>query len=660
MNHHNARTGTGRGDRGVALVMTLLLLSLLMVMTLSMVIAMTSDTLIDAYYRNARGSFYAADSGINAARATMISDIQNGALPSGYTPANGAPGMLTPSITNVTSSASGFGAYNSMLGGSTSSSYSSWPGTFQVSSATLGPQTVTYNGSTVNNCTPIPACLPTSTAAITAATTYTYYYNYSITANGQSRGGEVNTITETGVIAFPVKMNPSTTTTTSFAAYGTLFDQYALCSASFVPGMMSGKFFSNQSWNFGSSGVVGATKYVFTGDVGAVNNDVGYIYSDGTCDQNNKTTDTHKGVTVDPTFSGGLTLGQQAIPLPANSYNHLSAVLDGLGDCPPAPASCSAPSNAQMAVLTNAAGTSWSSSATTGVFMPYTITGSGSSRTKTLNSNAGGIYVQGTANSVTLAASTATVSGATHNLQVITIEQGSGGSAVTTTVTLDLTGGTTTISDSKGNSTGAMAGLPENLNNSPASEACLVYVNGNISSNPSANAPTGLSGPSSGAAIQNGSAVLVASTGTISITGSLTYSTEPVTLNSSDSPVSPVPTNVLGIYTSGGNVQLQPPSNVSSMEIDASLAEMASGQSYGMIAQWNQITTLNIVGGRVQNEALSGASLTARNIYFDQRFANGFAPPWFPTTTVTSTTSDTAVAQPATMSVLSWSNTSAQ
>ncbi len=273
-----------------------------------------------------------------------------------------------------------------------------------------------------------------------------------------------------------------------------------------------------------------------------------------------------------------------------------------------------------------------------------------------MNTNAGGIYVQGSASQIVL--STATVSG--HTEQLIQITQGTGGSAVTTTVTLDLTGGTTRITDSAGNDTGYMAGLPQNLNTSPATEACLVYVNGNITSSTSSSTPTGLSGPSSGAAIANGSGVDIVSTGTVDVTGNLTYATEPVTLTTADTPVSPAPTNVLGIFTTGGNIELKPPSNVSTMEIDASMATITSGGSGGLIAQWNSIGTLNIVGGRVQNKALSGASLGSRNIYFDQRFANGFAPPWFPTTTITTSTTNTASPQPPTISRLSWVNSSAQ
>jgi Tfp pilus assembly protein PilX len=657
MTHITGSTKIYEGNRGVALVTSLLILSLFTVMTLSMVIATTSDTLIDGYYRNARGSFYASDSGINAARQALLNQISSNALPAGYTPSGGSPNMVSPAtlLSSVTNTSTGFGSYNSVLGTSSSASNSSWAGSFKIDT------TKTTFGYATPACSPAPQCSNGSTAAVTAATPYQYFYAYHLVVDGQSNSGEVNVIEEYGTITYTIKMNPTTTSTTSFAAYGTLFDKYALCSAPFVPGTMSGQMFSNQSWNFGDSSYLGtSTKYVFTGNVGAVNANVGYFYgSDGSCQQSPNPSNTHGGVTINPTFSGGLSLGETAIPMPSDSFNQLSAVLDGLGDCPPAPASCTAPAQAAMAVLTGANGASYPASGSlpsSGVFMPYSIVGS----TKTLNGNAGGIYVQGSASQVVLSTASVMVSGTAHNEQIIQIKQGTGSSAVTTTVTLDLTGGTTRMTDTSGNDTGPMSGLPQNLNASPVTEGCLVYVNGNISSNTSSSTPTGLSGPSSGPAIANNSAVTVVSTGTIDITGDLKYSTEPVSLTTADTPVSPAPTNVLGIYTSGGNVELKPPTAVASMEIDASLAEMSSGASYGMTAQWNSITTLNIVGGRVQNQALSGASLTSRNIYFDKRFIAGFAPPWFPTTTITTTTTNTAVPQPPAALRTSWVNSSAQ
>src|SRR6202790_5830915 len=89
MNNNGSNIKRNR-NRGVALVTALLLLSLFTVMTLSMVIATTSDTLIDGYYRNFRGSFDAADSGINVAREYMFQQIM-GNIPTTYVLANGAP-----------------------------------------------------------------------------------------------------------------------------------------------------------------------------------------------------------------------------------------------------------------------------------------------------------------------------------------------------------------------------------------------------------------------------------------------------------------------------------------------------------------------------------------------------------------------------------------
>ena len=42
---------------------------------LAMVLSSSSDMLINGYYRNARGSFYAADSGLNIARQQLLDQI---------------------------------------------------------------------------------------------------------------------------------------------------------------------------------------------------------------------------------------------------------------------------------------------------------------------------------------------------------------------------------------------------------------------------------------------------------------------------------------------------------------------------------------------------------------------------------------------------------
>src|SRR5258708_19145204 len=67
----------GRRSRqsGIALITTLLLLLLMTALSLAMVISVRSDLLVNGYYRNSRGSFYAADSGINVVRQAMINGV---------------------------------------------------------------------------------------------------------------------------------------------------------------------------------------------------------------------------------------------------------------------------------------------------------------------------------------------------------------------------------------------------------------------------------------------------------------------------------------------------------------------------------------------------------------------------------------------------------
>lgn len=658
MVHKKISASPIRDARGVALVTALLLLSLFTVMTLAMVIATTSDTLIDGYYRNLRGSFYASDSGLNTARQFLINQF-SADVPGSYAAFSGppiAPGTENTVLGNLTSTSTGFGGFQSVTG----SQASSWPGTFKVDSTntTLGAPTCTpaYTKNATGDFSTPPSCTSTGSNGYTL-TSYTYSYPYQIAVIGQSRANEQNTVIESGTINVVVNITNTGTTTGSFAAYGTFFDQYALCSNPFAPGTMTGPFFSNQSWNFGDAGWVGSTKYIFTDAVGAVNADVGYMFSsDGTCDQSSATSDKHKGVTINPTFQSGLQLSQSSIPLPQDSYNQQRAVLDGIGACTVSPCPAVTQSDMNSYNMRDIGGTVWpatGSQPSSGVYLPYTTQPGGACP---CTFTGGGIYVQGNADQVTLTAGTISVGGSTHKTQVVSIKQG----PKTTTVTIDLDGSTTTISN--GSTSKTINGIPENLGSSPPTEAAMVYVNGGIEDT-SGSTVTGLSGPASGPAIQNGSALTVTATGTIAVTGNLLYSTEPVSMNTSDTLVSPAPTNVFGIFTPTGDVQLRVPTAGQNLEIDASLAMISNGGSGGLICDtsWNKINTLTIVGGRIANRAKVG-NLNSRNIWFDRRFLQGsFAPPWFPATTITTTGTPGATISPiVTATRVSWENTSAE
>src|SRR3984957_16888228 len=69
---NKVRSSRWQNQQGITLVTTLLLLTLLMGMSLTMVLAVSSESLINGYYGRYRGSFYAADSGVAAARQQLM------------------------------------------------------------------------------------------------------------------------------------------------------------------------------------------------------------------------------------------------------------------------------------------------------------------------------------------------------------------------------------------------------------------------------------------------------------------------------------------------------------------------------------------------------------------------------------------------------------
>src|SRR5262245_20297165 len=77
--------GHGKRQRGVALITALLLMLLLIGLTLAMSISASSDMMVNSYYGNYRGSFYAADSGMTMARQQMITNLE-AAVPATFNP----------------------------------------------------------------------------------------------------------------------------------------------------------------------------------------------------------------------------------------------------------------------------------------------------------------------------------------------------------------------------------------------------------------------------------------------------------------------------------------------------------------------------------------------------------------------------------------------
>jgi len=210
--------------------------------------------------------------------------------------------------------------------------------------------------------------------------------------------------------------------------------------------------------------------------------------------------------------------------------------------------------------------------------------------------------------------------------QIYTITQGS----TTTTITTNIGANTTTVSS--GSTSLVLAGVPQNASDGTPSPGTLLYVNGKI---------TGLTGPGQGqAGIQDGAQVTVAANGDIDITGDLIYAHEPVTLNTSDSLISGNDFNqVLGIFTANGNIVLDSPYSNNNLETDASMAAInsscSSSSSCGFGTTSSGVNVWTVVGGRIESYA-HGVNISQGNTYFDRRFTSkaGFAPPFFPSTTL--------------------------
>ena len=83
------RSSRSRNEQGITLITTLLLLLLLIGMSLTMVLAVSSESLINGFYGRYRGSFYAADSGVAASRQQLM-NLLGANVAAGFNPATSA------------------------------------------------------------------------------------------------------------------------------------------------------------------------------------------------------------------------------------------------------------------------------------------------------------------------------------------------------------------------------------------------------------------------------------------------------------------------------------------------------------------------------------------------------------------------------------------
>jgi Tfp pilus assembly protein PilX len=293
------------------------------------------------------------------------------------------------------------------------------------------------------------------------------------------------------------------------------------------------------------------------------------------------------------TFTVAPQYGLDAIPLPNNENNQVRASFGG---------------NAAdtSSVSTTELQTAWGvSTVTNGV---YYSQGNGGTTPNTGSSWKGGLYINGTVDSMTLSKS--------GIYQVITIKQGT-----TTTVFTQQSNGTWTVT--------VNSVLVKTLSATPAFNG-MIYVEGSV---------TSLTGDGSATAdIASGSQLTLSTTGDVNIKNDITYTDDP-TANSTA-------TNVLGIYSSGGNVKLDGPMN-QPLNVNASIMATKSGHGFGTVnvtsSRGTPAPNINLLGGVIEDQSQTVSNFTTdasgnltvnggyrRNYSYDPRFRLGFAPPFFP------------------------------
>src|SRR4051812_13268247 len=170
------RTGTRARaqQRGIALIVVMMLLLLLTALAMTMYVTVNSDMLINGYYRNFRGAFYGADSGLNIMRQELANHIMPQIPPSFDPTPQPLPAGIENAVRTELNAAYGGATYTPITTGQANS----WPAKFQVSFtnspgfAANGLQLVscsTSNGS--------PCSAPINTTK-NQLQSYTYIYNY--------------------------------------------------------------------------------------------------------------------------------------------------------------------------------------------------------------------------------------------------------------------------------------------------------------------------------------------------------------------------------------------------------------------------------------------------------------------------------------------------
>jgi hypothetical protein len=492
---------------------------------------------------------------------------------------------------------------------------------------TLGPGTYTASVTLWPNLVADLSCAgsPGGKCAIhqTAPNAYEIFYNYAIASDGQVSPRFKRRLTLTG--NYSVQLSQQ-----SFALYALFTHQHMTPSGSPI-------WFTNNTSFSGPVHTNGEFRFAFfptfSSKLESVSTSAWYNNA-GSPLELATTANVQSGTRIDAPLvppvtdpqsarPANFTLGAPSVPLPDSPFSQ-QGVSVGRN-----PTDTSAVTTAQITgaipELTGAG------SVPNGIYVPVTDAQNKCRSEATGAVMKGGIYVQGTLNNLTMS-----VVGSTA---MYTLVQG----GTTTTVTVDRANNKTTVTSNgwltppsggscpgaaPGPATRTFVGVPKGWQGPGNPNATILFVTGNVNA---------LSGT-----LQQNEQTTIAASGLITISGNIKYQTPP---NPSD-PTSN-PTNVLGLYASGGDIVIGPtaPNNVIIQAV-LMAGNMSSGYNSSVYVQ-NYNTgsprgAVNLLGGLIEKyygpfgtfDAETGTQQTGygRAFTYDTRMSRGFTPPYFPTT----------------------------
>lgn len=650
----NAASSNGAKDqRGMALIGVLLIMSLLLMLALAVTFSSLSDKSITSNFKNLTSGFYAAEAGVNNLHRLLRNDkFIMGSIPDPPIVIVGQP-TLKPDAFVTTAER----AFNTTESFPNNAAYKTKIKILDVQIPyPAGDIDPAHSGNRVKLINPLYPRL---------GQVEPYSVKYQLESVGEGISGLNGSVTlvEEGVINFNLLVKSEgggirVGTFSEFALFNDKFDPYNPEGPFIYQGLgpgdrFAGRIHTNERFGFWTV-ADGSDPPTFRGYVTQAYRSASYYRHGGGMPPPpiDADSDVVDGVLVAPRFLAGFDRGVDRIPPTANAFDQARAVLDGgyaLSGGPPTDGELH---NSLRPVedLTSPLAEPKDPGSTTptlakGVYVP----------TDGESFSGSGIYVMGTADKIQLSADPS------GDRQIIKITQGN----KTTTIVIDVAAATTTID--AGNGTRTLRGVPkdrsivEKGNRSAAS----LYVRGDI---------TSLYGPGRDSkglpipAIDSNFAVTITAGGTpsgdsrvpvsggsITLTGDLTYETPVV--DPAGNPINPDANNVLGIFASGGNINIPGDGSApDNLTVHASMAafELKDANGEGLIGANGRP-----FGGRIRSDVLNFRGRPFRGNFnlvggmqstnydnfgvydgqfhgymykgkWDARYDNGQSPPFYP------------------------------